>query len=51
LIDWPTDLKEDPIQVVAAEDGSGVGAALIAALTLKVRLLLLEHKGTFLTYL
>lgn len=36
--DWPekTDLRaEDPIEILAAEDGSGVGAALIAALTLK----------------
>jgi hexokinase len=38
ILDWPekTDPKEeDPIEVLAAEDGSGVGAALIAALTLK----------------
>jgi hexokinase len=27
--------EEDPIEILAAEDGSGVGAALIAALTLK----------------
>jgi hexokinase len=27
--------KKDPIEILAAEDGSGVGAALIAALTLK----------------
>jgi hexokinase len=27
--------KGDPVEVVAAEDGSGVGAALIAALTIK----------------
>jgi hexokinase len=26
--------RGDPIEVVAAEDGSGVGAALIAALTI-----------------
>lgn len=27
--------KKDPIQILPAEDGSGVGAALIAALTIK----------------
>lgn len=37
ILDWPekTNQKEDPIEILAAEDGSGVGAALIAALTLK----------------
>lgn len=38
ILDWPekSDPKEeDPIEILAAEDGSGVGAALIAALTLK----------------
>jgi len=38
ILDWPAkkDAKEeDPIEILAAEDGSGVGAALIAALTLK----------------
>ncbi|KZF22421.1 hypothetical protein L228DRAFT_248099 [Xylona heveae TC161] len=35
ILDWPADLKEDPIDIRAAEDGSGVGAALIAALTLE----------------
>jgi hexokinase len=38
ILDWPekTDPKEeDPIEILAAEDGSGVGAALIAALTLE----------------
>lgn len=38
ILDWrrKTDpLQENPIEVVAAEDGSGVGAALIAALTFK----------------
>lgn len=37
ILDWPeqTDAEEKPIQVLAAEDGSGVGAALIAALTFK----------------
>ena len=28
-------MKKDPVVMFAAEDGSGVGAALIAALTLK----------------
>ncbi len=38
ILDWPAKKKqadEDPVEVLAAEDGSGVGAALIAALTLK----------------
>ncbi|KAI1335654.1 hexokinase [Xylariaceae sp. FL0016] len=38
ILDWPAkkSLKEeDPVEILAAEDGSGVGAALIAALTLK----------------
>ena len=38
ILDWPakkSPAEEDPIEVLAAEDGSGVGAALIAALTLK----------------
>lgn len=38
ILDWPdkkNPKEEDPIEVLAAEDGSGVGAALIAALTLK----------------
>lgn len=38
ILDWPAkknQREEDPIEVLAAEDGSGVGAALIAALTLK----------------
>lgn len=38
ILDWPAKLnprEEDPIEILAAEDGSGVGAALIAALTLK----------------
>lgn len=33
IFQWPDDLKEDPIVIVPAEDGSGVGAAIIAALT------------------
>ncbi|RAL60383.1 hypothetical protein DID88_000159 [Monilinia fructigena] len=38
ILDWPAkknSKEEDPIEILAAEDGSGVGAALIAALTLK----------------
>jgi hexokinase len=34
ILDWEKDQK-DPISILAAEDGSGVGAALIAALTIK----------------
>ena len=33
ILDWTT--EEDPIQVKSAEDGSGVGAALVAALTIQ----------------
>ncbi len=38
ILDWPEKASptvEDPIEILAAEDGSGVGAALIAALTLE----------------
>ena len=38
ILDWPAkkNAKDpDPIEILPAEDGSGVGAALIAALTLK----------------
>ena len=35
ILDWPADLRKDPVDIRAAEDGSGVGAALIAALTLE----------------
>lgn len=35
ILDWPKENKRGPVDVRAAEDGSGVGAALIAALTLK----------------
>ena len=34
ILDWK-DGEKDPISILAAEDGSGVGAALIAALTIK----------------
>ena len=35
IFGWGKEVKRDPIDIRAAEDGSGVGAALIAALTLK----------------
>lgn len=34
ILDWPASTK-DPVELHNAEDGSGVGAALIAALTIK----------------
>jgi hexokinase len=34
ILDWPKG-KKDPVVMLSAEDGSGVGAALIAALTIK----------------
>ena len=34
ILDWPKG-KKDPIVILSSDDGSGVGAALIAALTLK----------------
>lgn len=34
ILDWPAGVR-DPVDIRAAEDGSGVGAALIAALTIK----------------
>ena len=37
VLDWPDDRTEDPITITAAEDGSGIGAAVIAAMTLKRR--------------
>ncbi|PIA93195.1 Hexokinase [Cercospora beticola] len=33
VLDWPEDRKEDPITITSAEDGSGIGAAIIAAMT------------------
>ncbi|KAG7192721.1 hexokinase A [Scheffersomyces spartinae] len=33
IFQWSDEVKEDPIIIVPAEDGSGVGAAVIAALT------------------
>jgi hexokinase len=47
ILDWPANKgkgKNDPIEVLPAEDGSGVGAALIAALTLK-RVAQGQHAG------
>jgi hexokinase len=35
LFGWDKSVRQDPIQIVPSEDGSGVGAALIAALTMK----------------
>lgn len=33
ILDWPEDRKDDPIILTSAEDGSGIGAAVIAAMT------------------
>jgi len=35
VLDWPSDRTEDPITITSAEDGSGIGAAVITAMTLK----------------
>jgi hexokinase len=35
ILDWPHDRDHDPIILTSAEDGSGVGAALIAAMTIE----------------
>ena len=35
ILDWDEDRKEDPITITSAEDGSGIGAAVIAAMTLR----------------
>ncbi|KAK2610276.1 hypothetical protein N8I77_003724 [Diaporthe amygdali] len=34
ILDWPADRKSDPITMTSAEDGSGVGAAIIASMTM-----------------
>lgn len=34
ILDWPSERKEDPIILTSAEDGSGIGAAVIVAMTL-----------------
>jgi hexokinase len=35
VLDWPADRQEDPIIITSAEDGSGIGAAIIAAMTVE----------------
>lgn len=35
ILGWPADRREDPITITSAEDGSGIGAAVIAAMTLR----------------
>ncbi|GAB7363825.1 hypothetical protein MBLNU230_g4391t1 [Neophaeotheca triangularis] len=35
VLEWPDDRREDPIIITSAEDGSGVGAAVISAMTLE----------------
>jgi hexokinase len=35
ILDWPKDRKDDPIILTSAKDGSGLGAAVIAAMTLE----------------
>ncbi|KAK8074598.1 Hexokinase [Apiospora hydei] len=35
VLDWPSDRTEDPIIMTSAEDGSGIGAAVISAMTIK----------------
>ncbi|KAK6818916.1 hexokinase [Apiospora arundinis] len=35
VLDWPSDRAEDPIIMTSAEDGSGIGAAVISAMTIK----------------
>lgn len=37
ILDWPRDRTSDPIVITSAEDGSGVGAAVISAMTMKRR--------------
>ncbi|KAH0393030.1 hypothetical protein KCU89_g12840, partial [Aureobasidium melanogenum] len=34
-LDWPEERTEDPIVLTPAEDGSGIGAAVIVAMTLE----------------
>ena len=34
ILDWPEETEDDPITMTSAEDGSGLGAAVIAAMTL-----------------
>ncbi|KUI56426.1 Hexokinase [Cytospora mali] len=35
VLEWPADRKVDPITLTSAEDGSGIGAAIITAMTMK----------------
>jgi hexokinase len=35
VLDWPRDRGQDPITIISAEDGSGIGAAIISAMTLE----------------
>lgn len=35
ILDWSKERSEDPITITPAEDGSGIGAAVIAAMTLR----------------
>ncbi|KAI0016430.1 hexokinase-domain-containing protein [Xylariomycetidae sp. FL0641] len=35
ILDWPADREHDPITITSAEDGSGLGAAIISAMTLQ----------------
>lgn len=35
VLDWPSDRADDPITITSAEDGSGIGAAVITAMTIK----------------
>lgn len=35
ILDWPNDREVDPITLTSAEDGSGIGAAIITAMTMK----------------
>ncbi|KAG9734479.1 putative hexokinase Kxk, partial [Aureobasidium melanogenum] len=35
ILDWPEERTEDPIVLTPAEDGSGIGAAVIVAMTLE----------------
>lgn len=35
ILDWPADREDDPITLTSAEDGSGIGAAIITSMTMK----------------
>ncbi len=35
ILGWPEDRKDDPIRITSAEDGSGIGAAVIVAMALR----------------